>query len=156
MLIYAGVLRRYKAVSQTYLDRLCAPKAQFCHTLHASFSMHMSQVMRSHWGSIAGTQAAETPDVKSTAPGPPAAPAAPEVKPEVAAAAGAPAAPEAAAAASAVAGQPADPAAADAVEAKPAADAADAALDQKMAKEDKPRLVQVRTFRITACSLPIT
>ena len=98
--------------------------------------------------SIAGTQAAETPDVKSAAPGPPAAPAAPEVKPEVAAAPDALAAPEAAAAVSAAAGQPADPAAADAPEAKPAADAADAALDQKMAKEDKPRLVQVSKLRM--------
>ena len=98
---------------------------------------------------IAGTQAAETPDVKSAAPGPPAAPAAPEAKPEVATAADTPAAPEAAAAASAAAGQPADLAAADAAEAKPAADAADAALDQKMAKEDKPRLVQVSAVRIS-------
>ena len=99
--------------------------------------------------SIAGTQAAETPDVKSTAPAPPAAPAAPEVKAEAAVAADAPAAPEAAPVASAAAGQPADPAAADVAEAKPAADAADAALDQKMAKEDKPRLVQVSTFGIS-------
>ena len=116
-----------------------------------------SQVMRSHMRCTAGTQAAETPDVKGAAPAPPAAPAAPEAKPEAAAAADAPAAPEAAAPASAAAGQPADPAAAEAAEVKPAADAADAtdaALDQKMAKEDKPRLVQVSDCRL-ACFLPI-
>ena len=32
-------------------------------------------------------------------------------------------------------------------EEKPAADAADAALDQKMAQEDKPRLIQARATR---------
>lgn len=151
MLTHAGVLRRYKAVSETLFDRLCASKAPSRHTLLASFDVHSVAGDELSHALVAGTQAAETPDVKSTALAPPAAPAAPEAKPEAAAAADAPAAPEAAVAASAAPGQPADPAAADVAEVKPAADAADAALDQKMAKEDKPRLVQV-----SDCTISIT
>ena len=41
MLIHAGVLTRYKAVSQTHPDRLSALKAHSCHTLLTSFSVHI-------------------------------------------------------------------------------------------------------------------
>jgi hypothetical protein len=111
-----------------------------CVTPTQSFVCAVASFAQAHWLICAfctGTPAVETPDVKTA---PPAAPAAPEGGPPEAQT---PSAIPPAAAEVTPAEQPVDGAVK--TEEKPAADAADAALDQKMAQEDKPRLIQART-----------
>ena len=90
---------------------------------------------------VLGTPSAQPAEAPAAPEAAPAAPAAPEAATGASPAA-ASAAPAAGPAAGAAEQAPAE--AAVKAEEKPAPDAADAALDQKMAQEDKPRLIQVR------------
>ena len=91
---------------------------------------------------VPGTPTAQPAEVSADPPAAPAAPAAPEAAPDAQPAVAADVAAPAAASAASAAEQPSAEAAIK-VEEKPALDATDAALDQKMAQEDKPRLIQV-------------